>query len=161
MGSGFPLRPSRNTFGPKMVNAGDVIRTDTDVDETMINLIMWQAAGGSVAGGLAWEVVSSAGARTGGGEAWNPNADPTLRPACAKTGTGVYTLTFETLYPDEDGQSKALQIVGALATPQTTTANITAVCSVALVSGQWVVTVKTATGASAAAVDCAFLVQVF
>jgi hypothetical protein len=160
MGAGFPTRPSRRVFGPTMKNAGDVINAETDVGAELFNLSWWQVAGLGVAGALAFVHVSSAGALVSTGQAWNPNGDVSLNPAVARTGAGVYTVTFETLYDDESGVEQPLTLTCATVSVRSSTANIVGVWDVALVAGTWVFTVKTTTANTGAAVDAAFTLEV-
>jgi hypothetical protein len=160
MGQGFPLRPSRNAFGPKMVDAGEQIRPDTDVGARQFNLSWWQLAGVGITAPLAWVFVSGAGVLSASGEAWNPNADPTLRPVVARTGTGVYTVTYETTYDDEDGTPQPLTLVSGQLSVKSVVANVVGVWSSGLVSGTWVYTVQTTAGATGAPIDAAFELQV-
>lgn len=155
--SGSPVTPALLSFGPEFFeNDGAILDPKKHVSKDQLNLWKWEIAGNSITANKAWVVVSSAGAWVASGAKWNPKGDAALRPKCAKTATGVYTVTWAASYADQNGVSRQVTLYAAKAFPQTTTANIVAVASVSGV----VATVKITTANTGVAIDCQFLLEV-
>lgn len=116
--SGFPLRPSRDTYGPQLRDVYAADNPETDIPAAAFNTLFWQVAGL----GAAHPVRAIAIAEYSGGalstiyqaEAWNPNNDVT-HPVVERTGTGTYTITFAPSYPDETGAEVSLSLLYARA----------------------------------------------
>jgi len=151
--AGFPVRPSRDAFGPKLEDGPKVTNPKKQIGEKTFNLAWWQLAAVSQLIPLAWANFDSAGAGiTSSAEGWNPNQDPSLRPTVLRTGPGVYVVTYQATYLDEEGVARPLSIVSARATPQGTTPNL--VCVVSIASGR-ICTVRVTTANTGAATDAA------
>src|SRR5262245_11412070 len=97
---GYPVRPSLDTFGAEKSAGAANIKPEKTILPAEWNLMRWQAAGLGMVAPLAWAYVQgSDGARLGSGEAWNPRGDDLKRPTCARSSTGIYTVTFAASYP--------------------------------------------------------------
>ena len=153
---GFPTRISRSIFPQWLMRSLQILKPEECLTDAQINHLAWQIIGAGLTAPLAWFTFDSIGVRLASAESWNGNASALLRPVSAKTATGIYTLTFAATYPNEKGVAVPLEIKGAKAFPQSTTANTVATPSV---SGQ-VVTVKTTTANTGAAIDAACLVEI-
>jgi hypothetical protein len=157
MSGGFPVVPSLLEFGPRTLkNEGAPLNPEKEVSAEQFNLWKWQLAGCGIAVAKAWVVVSSAGARVAAGAVWNPKGLDALHPATAQTATGIYTVTWNAEYPDEQEVDRAITLYGGMSFPQSTTANLVGVASI---SGT-VCTVKITAGATAVATDAQFLLAV-
>lgn len=106
--SGFPLRLSRDSLGPTLRDNYAADNPETDIPARAFNALFWQVAGmNAVHPVRAAAVVEYAGSVLSTiyqAEAWNPNND-VAHPVIARTGTGVYTVTFASTYLDETGAS--------------------------------------------------------
>lgn len=143
MSIGFPIRARRSSFGVTREDRAATLNPKHAFGARYANLVFWQTAGCNVTNPLAWVLVTSAGTRSASGEAWNSEGDDTLRPTCAKSSTGVYTVTFAATYADMDGDQQAFTPTSASVSVNSTTAGMIAVWSI---SGS-VVTVKTSDAA--------------
>lgn len=115
MSDGFPTRPSRDEFGPDIV---DVVAPPNDEDyvgAARFNLSFWQLAGCSVCTPRAWAVVSAAGALTAAAEAWDANGQSA--PTASKEADGHFRLVYDATYPDRGGTAVAPNLVGATISP--------------------------------------------
>lgn len=118
MGIGFPRRPLRSAFGPKLTNAYPVEHPETQVGAQSFNPDFWQTAGMGLIvpraiviakwNGSAFDIYHQA-------EAWNPNGDQ-AHPVLARTGAGLFTYTFAASYLDEDGNEVPTDIRAARCT---------------------------------------------
>lgn len=155
---GFPTRISRSIFPQwamrSLAGAAQILKPEECLTSDQINALVWQIIGSGLTAPLAWFSFSSAGARIASAESWNGNGSAPLRPVSAKTATGIYTLAFAATYLNEKGVAVPLELKGAKAFPQSTTAGMVATPSI---SGQ-VVTIKTTVGG--VATDSACLVEV-
>jgi hypothetical protein len=117
--SGFPTRPSRLAFGPTRTDDGVVTDHVKCVAAEVFNLDHWQVAGLGVVSPRAWCLMQWDGAALqllASGEAWDPNG--AYLPVLARTGAGVYTITYAATYPNELGVAVATGLVAAMAVPQ-------------------------------------------
>lgn len=117
--SGFPLRISRDTFGPTLVDAWPVENPETHIPAVAFNLVFHQLAGMNAAHPVRYVLVAeydgiSAMTTLYQAEAWNPNNDQ-AHPVLARSGTGVYTVTFAASYLDELGAAVGTQLLFASA----------------------------------------------
>lgn len=121
--TGFPVRPSRTTFGPTLVNGGRVRDPTKNVGDDAFNLLFWQIAGmGVVSPRMLLKAVvdpSGAGSVVTSAQkmAWDSNG---AVPATTWTydSLGQYTWTLSAgSYPDKDGASVALGWLFAIAIP--------------------------------------------
>lgn len=156
MSLGFPIRAKRSTFGVTREDRAATLNPKHSFGARYANLVFWQAAGVNVSAPIAWVLVSSAGARAASGEAWNPEGTDPLRPTCAKSSTGVYTVTFAATYPDMDGDAQAFVPTSCSVSINSTTAGMIAVWSI---SGS-IITVKTSDAAASLA-DAGFHLSVW
>jgi hypothetical protein len=103
---------------------------------------------------LAWVRLKADGSILAHAEAWDPNKS-TPGPTVTKTGTGVYEISYETTYPDDDGIEVAISLAGALAMPQTAALRH----AVAEATGPNTLTVRTFnSGGSAGDTDCLVII---
>ncbi len=101
--SGFPDRPPRIKFGPNMQNRRDPKIAETDLSANQMNLTFWQAAGASrtvpmatiLFDGVTPAIIAQA-------LAFDPKQELGAI-GFAKNGTGDYTFTFASTYPNEAG----------------------------------------------------------
>jgi hypothetical protein len=117
MGLGFPKRPLRSAFGPKLEDAYPVENPNTQRGASSFNGELWNTAGmGLVAArvgliaswtGAAFSIVHQA-------EAWNPEGDQ-AHPVLARSALGRYSYTFAATYKDEDGVAVPTDIRAARA----------------------------------------------
>ena len=113
--AGWPIRPSRASFGPTYENERAVKDPKKDIGAPIFNLDFWQLAGmGLVVPRAAIvftvDAVPAVSAVPYQGLAWDPDSDiPVL--AVARTGVGVYDIPFVASYPDENGQAQALALI--------------------------------------------------
>jgi len=118
--AGFPTRTTRAAFGPTKRNATTgLINAELYQGATEVNLDYWQTAGMSLSAPRAWALVTWDGATavslTAGGEAWDPtNASV---PTVARTGAGVYTVTYAATYVDETDTAVATSLLAAAVSP--------------------------------------------
>jgi len=117
--SGFPLRVSRDTFGPTLRDLYPVENPESDISAQAFNLLFHQVGGLNVSNVTRAVVVAEYdGVSTMRvayqAEAWNPNGEQ-AHPVVARTGTGVYTVTFASSYLDESGASVTTQLPWARA----------------------------------------------
>jgi hypothetical protein len=150
-----------------MSHEDQAVEPDKDVDGAQFNAIFWDISGHNAAGDIAWVLVSSAGAWLASGEAFNPDADAALRPTCLRLSAGIYTVTYETSYYDEDyyrdqatATKKPLSLYAGHVTAQGTTPNVVGVVDVQLVAGKWVCTVKLTIGNTGVLTDSKFCLDV-
>ncbi len=116
--SGFPLKLSRDSFGPSLRDVYAADNPETDIPAAAFNALFWQVAGMNAA----LPVRAVAIAEYSGGvlstiyqaEAWNPNNDVT-HPVIARTAEGVYTVTFAPSYEDETGLAVSTTLLFARA----------------------------------------------
>ncbi len=107
--TGFPNRPARLAFGPNMRNKRPPAIADKDLSANQVNLNFWQTAGSGRTTPMAVFLYDGAG--DGGlgkmlfqAFAFDPNQLIQLGDFdVVKNGTGDYTFTFATNYPDETG----------------------------------------------------------
>lgn len=114
--SGFPRRVSRDTFGPELANIYPVENPESDIPASSFNAAFHQLAGLNAAHASRAIVVAewsgSAMSVSYQAEAWNSNGDQ-AHPVVARTGIGVYTVTFASSYLDEEGTSISTQLLYA------------------------------------------------
>lgn len=112
----------------------------------------------NVCAGYAWILLRGTdGARLASSESWNPDGVSALRPTSSRSSTGIYIVTYAASYPDEGGISTPLALVAGRASPQTNTANLGAVTSLA---GN-IATVKVSAGANGTLTDANVFLEVF
>lgn len=154
--SGFPSRPTRTTFGPPLVNVRPVSQPDKELDAGIVDLAWWQMAGASRTTALAVVIYNgTTQARVFQGLAWDASNKQAPIPA-VKVGTGQYTFTFASSYPDEKGQQISFTPRAAIAFVQGAAAQIQAVCTI---NGQ-AVSVEVANQANTH-VDATFMMMVW
>lgn len=121
MSGGFPNRPGRRTFGPILKNASPVKNPELQPDADKFNLGFFQIAGSGLMVPRAWALVDGTG---GGGsarlvahaESWNPDGDQPA-PVFAYTSTGLYTLTYQASYLDDNGASVVVSPIASAGLP--------------------------------------------
>jgi hypothetical protein len=116
MGLSFPKRPLRSSFGPKLRNAYPVENPTMDVGDVAFNGLFSTAAGLALVSARAIVIANYTGGAFVVGyqaQAWNQNLDQ-ANPALARSGAGLYSLTFASTYLDEDGIATPTDIKGAL-----------------------------------------------
>lgn len=158
MGAGFPRRPSRATFGPTLVNQAKVRDPTKEIGSATFNLSWWQLAACSLQVPLAWVLVESDGTRLSSGEVWNPNGSGALRPTVARTGLGVYTVTYAAQYDDESGTPQSLAMLGGHVTVQAG-AGATDISGVVEMTSVVVATIRLTTKTADAAADGRFMLD--
>jgi hypothetical protein len=108
---GFPTRISRNSLGPKLVDATGPTNSEKKLDAARINLLMWQAVGAQMVvprlvihADVVGTVVTTAQQLC----AWDVNGEmPTIE--WTRTGTGVYTAALDEIsYPDDHENDVAI-----------------------------------------------------
>jgi hypothetical protein len=122
--SGFPTRPRRDDFAPELKADGDITDDDYFVGERQFNLSFWQTAGMGLVSSRAiaaldWDSGTSTLSLDSAEEAWDPYGtqnDPTV----ARSGAGVYTLTYDSTYLNQKGVSISTALKRAAAFVQTT-----------------------------------------
>lgn len=116
--AGFPVRPSRASFGPEPVNSRPVRDSSREFDgEKYGRLLLFQTAGLGLMSALAWvklncQVGPVILARA---ESWNPNAAtgaPYTAPIATRQAQGHYRLEYAPEYPDHTGVLRALALQG-------------------------------------------------
>ncbi len=153
----FPVRPSREAFGPRFRNEFDPISDEEDLDAATFDALCFQVAGMGGAVPLAWALVSGAGALLAAWEAWDPNGG--YAPEVARTTTGVYVVTYDATAPDADEIEIDLAFLAAEAKPQGTV-NVRHGAAAIAASGH-VVDVRTYLANGTTLSDEAFLLQVW
>lgn len=100
---GFPNVPTRQQFGPTYENRRPVQNPNRELGADAINLLMWQIAGASRVVAQATVLYDlAAEAVLYQAFAFDPDAklaDLTV----AKSGTGIFTATFDPTYKDQNG----------------------------------------------------------
>jgi hypothetical protein len=117
--TGFPSRVSRDTFGPTLRNAWAVENPEIHIPAEAFNTAFHQLAGMNVAHPVRAIVVAeydgvSAMTVSYRAEAWNSKGDQ-VHPVVARTGAGVYTVTFAASYLNELGASVPTSLLYAKA----------------------------------------------
>lgn len=121
--SGFPIRPTRDAFGPKPENRRPVRDPRKEMDgPTVADLLFWQVSGMGVLSPVAMIYVPVVAAavdtpNVAHAEAWNPDAGETP-PTPSRTSIGLYQIQYAAAYPDKDGIAQTLDLRFALALPQ-------------------------------------------
>ena len=129
---GFPTRISRAVFPIwEFLSSRQLLKPEKVVSAEQFNLLAWQIIGNNIAGPFAWITWDSAGVRLASGESWNLNAETSKRGVSATTGTGIYTITYAATYPNDKGVETVFEHKACLPAPQSTTANLVAVGSLA------------------------------
>jgi len=109
---GFPIRPSRASFGPTREDQYPVVDPVRFVSAATFNLEHWQTAGLGAVSPLAWVAIAIDGADAASlgasHEAWDPAGS--YVPTVTKLGVGHYRITYAATYPDELGTSIATNI---------------------------------------------------
>lgn len=115
---GFPGRISRNAFGPVPKNRYPVTDPSKQMGADIGDLLFWQLSGLNMAAPRASLLIDGASATVlFCGMAWDPNQSQ-LAPSVARTGAGVYVVTFLASYPDKDGNPAPTALVAARAAAQ-------------------------------------------
>lgn len=119
--SGFPIRPTRGSFGPKPQNRRPTRNPEREMDADLGDLLFWQTAGNSIMVPLAWVLCEPDDggdlAVSAHAEAWNPNGG-LAAPDLEQVSAGVYDITYANQYPDKDGAMRALNLAWAIGAPQ-------------------------------------------
>lgn len=117
--SGFPTRPSRATFGPRLENRRPVRDPRREFDASFANLALWQVAGLGTAGPIAWVLCAVADdvSVVAHAEAWNPDG-ALAGPEVTRTAGGIYLVEYAANYPDDDGVDTPLALLFGAALPQ-------------------------------------------
>lgn len=157
--AGSPTRISRAALGPTKRNATTgLVHPAMYQGATEIELAYWTISGGSVAGNRAWALVTWDGATsvslTAAGESWDPNS--ASAPTVARSGAGVYTVTYAATYNDETGTAVSTNLLAAHVSPQSASARH----ATWAISSNRIVTVYMWDAAGAAA-DASFLLSAF
>ncbi len=109
--SGFPNRPTRGTFGPKLEDTTAPTNPEQDVPAAAFNLDYHQVVGLALANPAQVAVIAnwngSAFDYAHRSEAWNTDGSQT-HPALARAGAGSYSLTLASTYKDQDGADIAI-----------------------------------------------------
>lgn len=157
---GFPTRIGRSALGPSKTNQRRVIDPTKEISSVEWNLVRWEVAGMAGVVPQAWVFATFTGpdqiAVTAHREAWAPDGTSSA-PTISRTSAGLYVITYDATYPDENGTAVAIQLFGGTVGPSATT-NLNGVASV---SSNRIVTVSIFTANSAAATDSSFLVAVW
>lgn len=154
------LRHTRSSLGRTLKRAGAFTDPERQIDYTTFNKAWGMVGGASMAGALCWVMIDGAGGTyVAGGEVWNPDSDPTLRPTVARTATGIYTVTLAATYPDETGAAMASNPMGAF--PSTQSATLDRAARALIPLGTLICTVKTFVDSTKVLVDCDSLVVIF
>lgn len=154
--SGFPTRPSLTSFGAKRRDRTAARSPILDAGAAWANLVRWNLAGLGASAPRAWVLAGydgSAFSIAAQGNAWHGAA-----PTPARTGTGVYTLTYAETYVDADDVAVATNLLGAVVSPKAGANPIVADWSIA--DGR-IVTVRLFRASTEAAVDGTFLVSLY
>jgi hypothetical protein len=117
---GFPVRPTRSTFGPDLENERRVENPRREIGAETFTLAWWQLAGM----GRTSERVTLVGRWDGlamqtdyQAFAWDPNGQlPLLIPT--RLGVGEYRVVFAATYPDEAGAQRPIELKAHAAHPQ-------------------------------------------
>lgn len=150
-----PDQPSADSFGAPKRNWGVIKDPSLVITADDWNALVATVTSLAFSGARCWVSVSAGGAMLMGGMPWGSMTSGPLAPACVRTGTGLYTITWPSLVPDLlDGtlRSFAPRASQAGANTSARTAN-------SRQAGQ-VTTVETYNTAGAAA-DAAFTVDVY
>jgi hypothetical protein len=123
--SGFPRRPSRKTFGPTFKNERPVRNPETQASAELVNLLAFQVAGGGLMVPRAWVIFDATGGPAdppiiAGAQSWNPDGNTTPEyapPVIARTSAGLYTINYNSDYPDENGELVPIGILTAFGRP--------------------------------------------
>lgn len=154
--AGYPTRPSLTSFGARRVDRSPPRSATHDASAAFVNLVRWNLAGLGQGAGRAWVLAGYSGGTfsiTAQGNAWQGAA-----PTPARTGAGVYTLTYAATYADADGVEVATNLIGA---------SVSAKAGTVPLVGDWsitdgrIVTVRLFRASTEAATDGAFLVTLF
>jgi hypothetical protein len=114
--AGFPTRPSLTSYGAKRQERTVVRSALLDIGMAFVNLVRWNEAGLGQSAPRAWALCTVSGTTitvTSHGNAWQGAA-----PTPARTGTGVYTLTYAETYADADDVLQQPNLLGATVTPR-------------------------------------------
>lgn len=161
MGQGFPLLPSRDTFGPELENWGEVTNPKREIGHQTFGLAWWQLAAVSQLVPIARVTVSAAGARVSSREGWNPNGKDALRPTCSRSAQGVYVVTYQGSYPDETNVAQSLLLADGKVSVQGDSGGVDKnIVGVATFAGN-VVTVKITVANTNALTDARFVLEVW
>ncbi len=111
----LPDLPALDTFGAPKTDFGESIDPSSEVSASNINAMAATIAALARSAPKVWVVVNSTGALVAYDGVWG-NAAGAYAPVSAKTGTGVYTVTFPSQVPDLlDGTLRAFAPKGAKA----------------------------------------------
>lgn len=120
--SGFPLRPTRDDFGPEPVNRTPVRSAEMDLDaETIGRLMFHQLAGLGQVVPLAVLIINADGSLAFRWEAWNRNRATTgdyAPPAIDVSTPGVVLIEYSATVPDRLGEGQPLAFRGGVANVQ-------------------------------------------
>lgn len=117
---GYPLRPSRDDFGPDPENAAPVRDARRQISAEIFRLAFHQIAGSGL---LMPRVMLAFNAQVGPtivgrAEAWNPkglNTGQFADPAITRTGAGNYLVEYPTPVVDEMAVDQPISFVWAMA----------------------------------------------
>lgn len=132
MALGFPIRPTRSSFGPTPVDRYPVRDPARELAADVGDLMMWQIAGLGVVAPVAWALVELAIGPTvsliASAEAWD-SAGASL-PTVSRSGVGAYQVSYAATVTDKDGDSQTTNLLAATVAAQTL-ADIHMTCKVA------------------------------
>lgn len=118
--AGFPTRPDRSAFGPKMLNARPVRDGSKELDAEKLNLDWHQTAGlGLVSPRVLLRVTidGTTPVLHSRAEAWNPegyNSGDQVDPVLVGISTGRITIAYPTTIQDETGNAIGIGFVGGM-----------------------------------------------
>jgi len=123
MSAGFPVRPSRDDFGPEPRNRTPVRNAEYEMDgETTGRLLLHQIAGLGLLSSLAELVIATTSSPSitllTRKEAWNTRAQvsgPYAPPTLARPSAGVITIAYPSQVPDWSGALQPLSFKGGAA----------------------------------------------
>lgn len=157
--AGFPSRISRSAISPKLVNRRPIVNPTKEVGQDSYNLAFWQIAGMNGVSPIAVAIIGSTGTVLAHAEAWDPDR-LTAGPVCTKGATGLYTIAYDTAYPDQDGNDVTLGFFGADVSPQTNSSPAMIGNGIVNPAAPNEVLARIATHADVAT-DCGFLVWIY
>lgn len=115
--SGFPIRPSRNSFGPKPTDRYSVRNPVKEGGADLFDLCFWQISGMGTVSKVATAILGWDGASltlAGSAEAWDPDA--VYLPIVARSAAGTYTVEYAATYPDRDSVAQTTNLIYAMPT---------------------------------------------
>lgn len=126
MSSGFPNRPDRSDYGPTYEEERTVYNPKREIGSDIFNLNFWQLAGSGLVVPRAVLIAEHSGGTvttTTQYLAFDPDGSLSAIP-WVDNGTGDYSFTFASQYPDQGGTNQNLSLVAGVAIAQGSTPQI-------------------------------------